>query len=432
MKKNYIIATVKMRSKKYIALILILIFTSATQAKKPVLFIGATAHLGNGEVIQNSAISINNGKFDLIADASLIRVDPSAFDTIIRIHGKHIYPSFIVPNTTLGITEIGAVRASHDYRETGGLNPNIRALIAYNTDSKVTKTVRTNGVLIAQVTPRGGIISGQSSVMYLDGWNWEDAQLKADDGIHLNWPSSYYSTGWWAEPGTTEKNKEYNKKTGEIIRLFSKAFAYAISSNIMDLKMESMRGLFNGDKTLYIHVNKSNDMRDAIDFSKKFNIKKMVIVGGEDAINITSLLKKNNISLILNRVHRLPSSQDKAIDDPFTQALKLQEAGILFCLSYAGDMEAMGARNLPFSAGTTVAYGQAYENAIKSITLNAAKILGVDNTVGSIEKGKDATFFISTGDALDMRTNNLEYAFIKGKSIDLNNHQKELFNKYNR
>ena len=95
-------------------------------------------------------------------------------------------------------------------------------------------------------------------------------------------------------------------------------------------------------------------------------------------------------------------------------------------------MEAMGSRNLPFSAGTTVAYGLAYENAIKSITLNAAKILGVDNTVGSIEKGKDATFFISTGDALDMRTNNLEYAFISGKSIDLNNHQKELFNKYNR
>ena len=432
MKKNYTIATVNMKSKKYIALIIVLIFSSTTQAKKPVLFIGATAHLGNGEVIQNSAISINNGKFDLIADASLIRVDPSAFDTIIRVHGKHIYPSFIVPNTTLGITEIGAVRASHDYRETGGLNPNIRALIAYNTDSKVTKTVRTNGVLIAQVTPRGGIISGQSSVMYLDGWNWEDAQLKADDGIHLNWPSSYYSTGWWAEPGTTKKNNEYNNKTTEIIRLFSKAFAYATSSNIMDLKMESMRGLFNGEKTLFIHVNKSNDMRDAIDFSKKFNIKKMVIVGGEDAINITSLLKKNNVSLILNRVHRLPSSQDKAIDDPFTQALKLQEAGILFCLSYAGDMEAMGARNLPFSAGTTVAYGQAYENAIKSITLNAAKILGIDNIVGSIEKEKDATFFISTGDALDMRTNNIEYAFIKGKSIDLNNHQKELFNKYNR
>jgi imidazolonepropionase-like amidohydrolase len=420
-----------MKSKKYITLLLALLFTYVAQAQKPTLFIGATAHLGNGEVIQNSAISVNNGKFDLIADASLIRIDPSAFDTIIRIHGKHIYPSFIVPNTTLGITEIGAVRASHDYRETGGLNPNVRALIAYNADSKVAKTVRTNGVLIAQVTPRGGVISGQSSVMHLDGWNWEDAQLKEDDGIHLNWPSSYYSTGWWAEPGTTKKNKEYNNKTEEITRLFSKALAYASSSNIMDLKMESMKGLFSGSKTLYVHSNKTSDMRDAIDFSNKFKIKKMVIVGGEDALKITNLLKKNDIALILNRVHRLPSSQDKAVDEPFTQALKLQEAGILFCLSYSGDMEAMGARNLPFSAGTTVAYGQAYENAIMSITLNTAQILGIDTIVGSIERGKDATFFISSGDALDMRTNNVEFAFIKGKTIDLNNHQKELFNKYN-
>ena len=172
-------------------------------------------------------------------------------------------------------------------------------------------------------------------------------------------------------------------------------------------------------------------MRDAIDFSNKVKIKKMVIVGAEDALKITDLLKKNNIALILNRIHRLPRSQDKAIDEPFTQAFKLQEAGILFCLSYSGDMEAMGARNLPFSAGTTVAYGQAYENAIMSITLNTAQILGIDNMVGSIERGKDATFFISTGDALDIRTNNVEHAFIKGKIIDLNNHQKELFNKYN-
>lgn len=419
------------KNKKYITLLLALLVTYMAHAQKPTLFIGATAHLGNGQLIQNSAISINKGKFEMIADASLIRIDPSAFDTIIRIYGKHIYPSFIVPNTTLGITEIGAVRASNDHRETGALNPNVRALIAYNTDSKVAKTVRTNGILIAQVTPRGGMISGQSSVMHLDGWNWEDAQLKADDGIHLNWPTSYYSTGWWAEPGTTKKNKEYNTKIGEITRLFNKALSYSNSSKIMDLKMESMKGLFNGTKTLYIHSNKTNDMRDAIEFSNKFNIKKMVIVGGEDALKITNLLKKNNIAIILNRVHRLPSSQDKAIDEPFTQAVKLQEAGILFCLSYSGGMEAMGARNLPFSAGTTVAYGQTYENAIKSITLNTAQILGIDNMVGSIETGKDATFFISTGDALDMRTNNVEHAFIKGEIVDLNNHQKELFNKYN-
>ena len=129
-------------------------------------------------------------------------------------------------------------------------------------------------------------------------------------------------------------------------------------------------------------------------------------------------------------MHRLPQSQDSPIDKQFTQAKKLQDAGILFCLSYEGEMEAMGARNLAFTAGTTVAYGQEYEDAVKSITLNTAKILGVDDKIGSIEKGKEATFFISNGDALDMRTNKIEQAYIKGSVIDLNNHQKELFEKY--
>jgi imidazolonepropionase-like amidohydrolase len=366
----------------------------------------------------------------MVADATIIRVNPSAFDTIYRIHGKHLYPAFIVPNTTLGITEIDAVRASNDYKETGAINPNIRALIAYNTDSKITKTVRSNGVLIAQVTPRGGTISGQSSIMHLTGWNWEDASLKIDDGIHLNWPSSYYKSGWWAEPGTTKKNKTYNESITALENFFRKASSYAKSSNPIDLKMESMKGLFNGNKTLYIHANNASDMLDVISFTNEFLISKTVIVGAEDALRITDELKKNNISLILNRVHRLPSKVDSPIDEPFTQASKLQDAGILFCLSYAGDMEAMGARNLPFSAGTAVAYGLDYEKAVSSITLNAAKILGIDESCGSIEKGKDASFFISSGDALDMRTNNVEKAYLQGISIDLNNHQKELFKKY--
>ena len=366
----------------------------------------------------------------MVADATRIRIDPSAFDTMYRVYNKHLYPGFIVPNTTLGITEIDAVRASNDYRETGTINPNVRSLIAYNTDSKIAKTVRSNGVLIAQVTPRGGIISGQSSVMHLDGWNWEDAVLRADDGMHLNWPSTFHQSGWWAEPGKTKENKKYNNRITELRHFFRKASSYANSSNLIDLRMESMRGLFNGEKTLYIHANNAKDILDAIDFANNFEIPKIVIVGAEDALKIVNELKENNISLILNRVHRLPSKVDGPVDDPFTQAAKLQEAGILFCLSYTGDMEAMGARNLPFSAGTAVAHGLDYEKAISSITLNTAQILGVDEHCGSIEKGKAATFFISSGDALDMRTNNVEKAYIKGIAIDLNNHQKELFNKY--
>ncbi len=416
--------------KNRIVIIFLLIIALNANGQKPKLFIGATAHLGNGNVINNAAISIKNGVFELVADATKIRIDPTAFDTIYKIYGKHIYPSFILPNTTLGITEIDAVRASRDFEETGNINPNIRSLIAYNTDSKVIKTVRTNGVLIAQVTPRGGMISGQSSIMYLDGDNWENAILKIDDGIHINWPSTYYNTGWWAEPGELKQNKKYQEKINELDKLFSKANSYHLSSKIIDLKMESMKGLFDGTKKLYLHANSASDMRDAIEFSEKNNIKKIVIIGGEDALAISDVLIKKNIPIILNRVHRLPKSQDSPIDNPFRQAKELEDAGVLFCLSYHGDMEGMGARNLAFTAGTTIAYGQLYEKAVKSITLNTAKILGIDNIVGSIKEGKEATFFISSGDALDMRTNNVEEAFIKGNSIDLNNHQKQLFNKY--
>ena len=419
-----------MKNKKHILFFINIFISINILAQKPTLFLGGIAHLGNGNVIKNSAISVLNGKFDIIADASLIRIDPSAFDTIYKITGKHVYPSFILPNTTLGLTEIGAVRATRDFRETGSINPNIRTIVAYNSDSKIIKTVRTNGVLIAQVTPRGGAISGQSSIMQLNGEIWEDAKLKEDDGIHLNWPASYFSSGWWGNPGPIKENKDYKKKVARLDDLFKKAKAYNIISNKIDLKLESMKGLFNGNKNLYIHVNDASDIRDAIYFSQKYNIEKTVIVGGEDAIDVISLLKKYDIPVILNRVHRLPDRSGSPIDEPYTQALELQKEGVLFCLSYTGEMEAMGSRNLPFTAGTTIAYGQEYEDAIKSITLNTAKILGVSKSVGSIEEGKDATFFISSGDALDMLTNNVEKAYIKGVEIDLNNDQKRLFNKY--
>ena len=415
---------------KFILTLIVILITINTKAQKPILFIGGIAHIGNGEVIENSAISIKDGSFDIVADANLIRIDPTAFDTIIKLYGKHIYPSFIVPNTTLGITEIDAVRASRDFNEIGGVNPNIRSLIAYNSDSKITKTIRTNGVLIAQVTPRGGLVSGQSSIMFLEGNNWEDAALKVDDGIHINWPNSYYTTGWWAEPGETKENKKYSKKIYELNRLFSKAKSYYSSSEIIDLKMESMRGLFNGSKNLYIHANSANEIRDAIEFFENFKVNNLVIVGGEDALKVSNILVEKNIPVILNRVHRLPKSQDSPVDEPYIQAKKLQDKGILFCLSYEGDMEAMGARNIAFTAGTTIAYGLKYEKAVQSITLNTAKILGIDHLVGSIQSNKNATFFISSGDALDMRSNNVEKAYINGKEINLNNHQKELFNKY--
>jgi imidazolonepropionase-like amidohydrolase len=405
-------------------------FVLNISAQQTTLFMGGIAHLGNGEIIENSVIVVKDGEFDLVADASRIRIDPSAFDTIIRVYGKHIYPAFISPNTTLGITEIDAVRATKDYDEVGEFNPNVRSLIAFNTDSKVLKTVRTNGVLITQACPRGGIISGSSSVMHLDGWNWEDAQLKADDGIHLNWPSSYHTSGWWAEPGSTSKNKDYEKGVNKIKTYFEIAKAYSKNNTEMDLELEATKGLFDGSRNLYIHADYAKEIRESVRFFKGLGIEKIVIVGGKDALNAIPVLKEFKIPLIIERVHSLPVNEDAAIDQFFTLPSQLQAKGILFCLAYNGDMEAMGTRNLPFTAGTAVAYGMEMKDAISAISLNTAIILGIDNKVGSIEKGKDATFFISSGDALDMRTNNVERAYIKGHPVDLNNHQKELFEKY--
>ena len=417
-------------NKKILLLILNLCLLWNISAQKTTLIMGGVAHLGTGEKIENSLIVVKDGKFDLVADASVVRIDPSAFDTVIRAYGKHIYPAFISPNTTLGITEIDRVKATKDYNEVGSYNPNVRSQIAYNTDSKIIKTVRTNGVLITQATPRGGVISGLSSVMYLDGWNWEDATLKANDGIHLNWPSSFNTSGWWAEPGPTSKNKNYDDRVKEIKHYFEIAKSYSQDDSKMDLELVAIKGLFEGTKNLYVHANYAKDIRESVRFFKKIGINNIVIVGGRDALNAVSILKENNISVILERVHSLPVNEDAAIDQFYKLPSQLSDNNILFCLSYSGDMEAMGTRNLPFTAGTAVAYGLDMEKAISSISLNTAIILGIEKTTGSIEIGKNATFFISSGDALDMRTNNIELAFIKGIPRDLNNHQKELFEKY--
>ena len=405
----------------------LLSYSTYSQTK---LFMGGIAHLGNGEKIENSVISVRDGKIDLVADLSKIRINPEAFDTIYKVYGKHIYPGFILTNTKLGITEIDAVRATNDYKEVGIMNPNIKSQIAYNVQSKIIETVRTNGVLLTQVTPKGGIISGQSSIMYLAGWNWEDATCKENDGIHLRWPSSYYNTGWWGEQGKVEKNKQHEERVNKILDFLEKSYAYFKSNSEIDLKMESMLGVFNGDKNLYLHANYSKDIIEGINICKKFNIKKIVLVGGEDATKVMNVLKENNIPVILKRVHRLPKNEDSKLYSPYEQAKILNDNNITFAFSYAGEMDAMGSRNLPFTAGTAVSYGLKYEDAIKALTLNTAKILGVEENLGSLEQGKEATFFISTGDALDILGNNVENIFIKGESIELENYQSKLYQKY--
>jgi imidazolonepropionase-like amidohydrolase len=406
--------------------------TPLVQKHKRILLENGSAHIGNGQFILNSLIGIENGKILFVKNALTNEVNKTEWDTVISILGKHVYPGFIAANLTMGLTEIDAVRATNDFDEVGAINPNVRALIAYNTDSKIIYTVRSNGVLLTQSTPRGGLISGTSSIMALDGWNWEDAVYKADDGIHLNWPRKYTSSGWWAEPGNSNANEKYATTRDEIYAFFEQSLAYSQGNNSeIDLRLKAMQGIFSGDQRLFIHADFAPEINDIIDFSRRFNLKYPVIVGGSDAYLVADLLKENHFSVMLGRPHALPNFDESLTYDAYQNAYLLQKAGVPYCIQPAGDMEVMNARNLPFLAGTAWAYGLTEEEAVAAISLNVAKIIGIDRQTGSLEAGKDATLFISDGNALDMRTNNVVCALIKGNFIDLGNHQKDLAKKYN-
>lgn len=403
--------------------------TPASKQTNAISIEGATAHLGNGEVIENSLIMFNNGKFTFVGSAN---TKIARQGKVMNATGKHLYPGFIAPNSTLGLVEVDAVRASNDADEVGAMNPHIRSLIAYNTESKIIESMRPNGVLMGQITPRGGRISGTSSIVQFDAWNWEDAAIKADDGIHLNWPNPFSRGRWWlGEPSMLKENKNYKKQIEELASYFAESKAYQASNKSpRHLPFEALQGVIEGSKKLYVHVDGERGITDAINFAKNTNIKHIVIVGGYEAHKVSSLLKQNNIPVLLQRVHSEPNNDDDDYDLPFKLANKLVNAGVLVGLENAGGMERMNARNLPFLAGNCAAYGLNKEQALSLITLNTAKILGIDNMVGSLEVGKDATLFISEGDALDMRTNKLEKAYIQGRDISLESHQTELYKRY--
>lgn len=404
----------------------------AQNSHNHIALLNATAHLGNGEVIEGSLVVINKTKIETVTSTKGIKLDYRSFDTVIDLSGKHIYPGLINTNNVLGLHDAEAVRATTDFQEVGYLNPHVRAIRAYNTDNLIIPTIKTNGILYTQVTPRGGLISGSSSIMALEGWNWEDAVLLEDDGIHLNFPSQIIQK-WSEEEGLTKAaNKKYSQEISSLSKFFEDAIAYSKSANYdeKDLCFEAMRKIFSGKENLYIHTEKAKDILSVINFVARYSIPKSVIVGGKESYKVTHELRKARIPVMLNRLNDLPDNTDDQVDIVYSTPYLLQKDSILFCIQQGGDMEAMQSRNLPFNAGEAVAYGLTKEQALASITSNVAKIIGVDQFIGTIEEGKLASIIVSEGDVLNMRTNNIVLAFIAGKKVDLNNQQTELYLKY--
>jgi imidazolonepropionase-like amidohydrolase len=406
--------------------------TPAPLQNKIITISGATAHIGNGSVIKNSIITFENGILIAVADATISKI--ALKGTIIDATGKHVYPGFIAPNTTLGLVEIDAVIPTRDQDELGEFIPNVRSLIAYNAESKVVESLRPNGVLIAQITPRGGTISGTSSIVQLDAWNWEDAVVKENDGVHINWPNSYARGRWWlGESSAYKANKNYQEEIENIksFILNSKTYGKTTPKKINEA-FKAMQDLFNGHQKMFVHAQGEKEMIDAVTILKNNGINNVVLVGAYEAYKISDFLKKNDVSVLIQRVHSTPERDDEDYDLPYKLAKLLVDEGILVALQTSGQMEGMNTRNLPFYAGQVAAQGLSKEKALQLITENAAKILGIDANYGTLETGKSATLFICEGDALDMRTNILSYAFIDGREISLETHQTKLWKRYSK
>ena len=403
----------------------------APTQKETIALTNATIHVGNGQVIENGTVIFSNGKITEVGSGIA-----TGNAKVVDCRGKQIYPGLILPSSNLGLMEVPTVRATDDATEIGEMNPSIRALVAYNTDSKVINTLRPNGILLANIVPQGGIISGSSSVVQLDAWNWEDAAYRSDVGIHFRMPSLLSrrsGRGGFGNFGAQQQNVDPVKRGLEQVEavkvFFREAKAYLAESRHenTNMKFEAVRGLFEKKQKLFVHCNIVKEMLLAVDFTKEFGFD-VVLVGAVDSWQIADILKQNNIAVILAQLHNLPTMIDDDIDQPFKTPAILQKAGVLFALN--DDDENSRSRNLPFNAGTASAYGLPKEAALSAITLNTATILGIADRTGSIEKGKDANIVVSEGDILDMRSNIITQAFIQGRLIDLNNKQKQLAEKY--
>jgi imidazolonepropionase-like amidohydrolase len=395
----------------------------------------ATIHTGTGSVIQNGTIKITNGKIEAVGTNISV---PTNAQTV-NAAGKQVYPGLILPGTNLGLVEFNSVRATTDVREIGNMNASVRSLVAYNTASKITNVLRSNGILLAHILPEGSFLSGQSSVVQLDAWTWQDAAYKTDNGIVLNMPTlmprptfgggggGFRGFNLGAAPA--DPVKAGLDQLESLKTYFREAKAYYADANhdATNLKYEALQGLFNKTKKLYARANTAKQILVALDFLTEFGID-VVIVGGSESYQVADLLKKHNVPVILSQPHNLPTRDDDDVDMPYKRAALLQKAGVLFAIN-DDDPQTRG-RNLCFNAGTCAAYGLTQEEALQAITLNSAKILGIDNVTGSIEAGKDANILISTGDILDMRTSQLTHAFIQGRQISLENKHTQLNERY--
>ena len=403
--------------------------------KRPIILKGGILHTVSTDIFEGYDILFSKGKIVRIEKNIMASPETDVYD----VFGKHIIPGYIAPITRIGLVEIGLVKQTRDFAERGSFNPNVKANVSYNPDSDLIPITRSNGVLVVNSVPAGGRISGQSSVMMLDGWTWEQATLKHPSGLHINWPSMRINYGANVKKSEKQQKEEIQKSIRDLNHMVRDVRAYfqrikqrsriAGERQKSDLRLESMIPFVVEKKKIFIHADEARQIKSAVEWAKKNDLK-IIIVGGSDSWRLTDLLVKNNIPVVIDQVEKIPTRRFEPIHLPYKLPSLLKQAGVQFCLNtIIGYPHDGNIRNLPNEAMRAAAYGLDKSEALRSITLSTAEILGVDDMIGSLDIGKDATFFISETPPMEMNPKIL-MAFIQGKEVDLNNHQKMLYKKY--
>jgi imidazolonepropionase-like amidohydrolase len=404
----------------------------AAKQKKPIALVGGTIHTVSGDVLQNATIVFDKGKIIALGASVAIPADAERID----VTGKHVYPGIIDSYDHIGLTEIGSVRGTVDVAETGLINPNVKAEVAVNPESELIPVARSQGVAIVNTAPSGGLISGLAAALMLDGWTWEDLTLKSGLGLIINWPSMVYAPSRFVRVTKEEWQKQRDDQLKSLRETFSSARAYMMAKKAeqqkgipyhdTDPRWNAMIPVLEGRIPVFVQANELSQIEGAITWAEQEGVN-LVIVGGRDAIFVKDQLKAKDIPVIVTDVQAPPTRQWQGYNEVFSLPMRLKQAGIRFCITGEGD--ASNARNTAFHAANAAAYGLSLDDALKSVTLYAAQILGIADKVGSLEVGKDATLIVTNGDPLQPPTIT-ERMFIQGKKVDLRDKHKQLYEKY--
>lgn len=398
--------------------------------RRPIAIMGGTVHRVDGPAIKNGIVVFDAGKITAVGRNVEIPKNAKRIDA----EGKQVYPGLIESMSDIGLREILSVGETIDDTEYGANNPNVAALSAVNPDSELIPVARSNGVLLALTAPGGRWMRGRAAVIQLDGWNAEEMQLLNPAALVVSWRAMLPRDDTAA--GRLRKEAD---KMEELDRLLDSVRRYAVArkerpaETPVDQRLESLIPVVDGTLPMIAEANSIREIESAVGYAQRQGLR-LTIYGGYDAVECAAILRSAEVPVIVGSIYRLPLRRHDPYDAPYTLPARLQEAGIPFAIAGEGRGYPGGssnARNLPYHAATAAAYGLDRDRALRSITLSAAEILGVEDRVGSLSIGKDATLFVADGDVLETETHVTE-AFIQGRQVDLNNRHKMLRDKYQR